>query len=844
MVTSRRSARWRTSVDTVWQDLRLALRLVRRSPGFAATIVLTLALGIGANAAIFGVVNSLLLRPLPVTDPHRLVTISSDAAIARGYPSGFGWSFAMWEALQPHVPLFDGALAWTPVRFDLAQSGERQPVEGMFTSGGYFETLGVPAIRGRTFTAADDRPGGGAEGPVAVISDGFWQRRFGGAATIIGTPLVVDGVTVTIVGVTPPAFVGVDVGRAFDVALPLETEPLIHVKRSTLRTSPLLVMLRLKPGQSAAAGTAILRSLQPAILGVTPETLSTVRPPHNREAFTLVSAAAGTSLPVRGPLGLRQSYARPLLTILVVVLLVLVIACVNIANLLLARATARRHELSVRLALGAPRVRLARQLLIESLVLAALGAIGGLVIAAWGSQALVAQLSTPIDRITLDLSFDWRVLAFTAGIAVATAGIFGTVPALRATRVAPMDALRTHARAASRHAAGGGRLASLSSGLVIVQIALSLALVVSAALFLRSFERLSHVPLGFDPDRVLVVNVDTQRARTDPADRLLLYQRIVDAAGSAPDVAHAGGSMWTPVDGGMRMGDSQAHVSFNIVTPGWFAAYGTAVRMGRDFTVRDTAEAAPVVVVNGAFARALMPGRFPLGETIPHPRSRADNVQRTIVGVVDDAVFDSQREGIGPIVYLPVAQSEGIGPRGLTEISIGVRPAVGSPMQLAHSVGAAMTRVDPGLAFTFRLLTDHVDASVRQERLVAVLSGFFGGLALLIAALGLYGVTSYTVNRRFTEIGIRMALGAQRTHVLRLVLGQSLGLTAVGIGIGLAGASAVTRYLRGMLFGLTPLDPETFIGVAVLFAAVAALAASIPAHRATRVDPLVALRTD
>ena len=837
------STRWTMSVDTVWQDVRLALRLVRRSPGFAATIVLTLALGIGANAAIFGVVNSLLLRPLPVADPHRLVTISSDFAIARGYPAGFGWTFAMWEALQPHVPLFDGAIAWTPARFDLAQSGERQLVEGVFASGGYFATLGVPAIRGRTFTAADDRPGGGPEGPVAVISYGLWQRRFNGAAGVVGGSLVVDGVTVTIIGVTPPAFFGVDVGRAFDVALPLETEPLIHGRRSTLRMSPLVVMLRLKPGQSAQAGTAMLRSLQPAILGVTPEGMSSVRPPHNREPFTLVSAAAGTSLPVRGPSGLRQSYERPLLTILVVVLLVLVIACVNIANLLLARATARRHELSVRLALGAPRVRLARQLLIESLVLAALGAIGGLIIAAWGSQALVAQLSTPADRITLDLSLDWRVLAFTAAVAVATAGIFGTVPAFRATRVAPMDVLKRQGRTASPHVAGAGRFATLSSGLVIVQIALSLALVVVAGLFLRSFERLSHVPLGFDPDRVLVVNVDTQRARTDPADRMLLYQRIVEAAGSAPGVAYAGGSMWTPVDGGMRMGDSQRRVAFNFVTPGWFAAYGTAVRMGRDFTVRDTAEAPPVVVVNEAFARAVMPGVLPLGETIPYFRSRAGGAPR-IVGVVDDAVFDSQREGMGPIVYLPVAQSEGIGPSSLTEISVGVRPAAGSPTQLARSVGAAIGRVDPGLAYSFRLLTDHVDASVRQERLVAMLSGFFGGLALLIAALGLYGLTSYTVNRRFTEIGIRMALGAQRAHVLRLILGQSLALTAVGIAVGLAGASAVTRSLRGMLFGLTPLDPGTFIGVAVLFAVVAALATSIPAHRATRVDPLVALRTD
>jgi putative ABC transport system permease protein len=832
------------SMDTIWQDVRLALRLVRRSPGFSTVVVLTLALGIGANAAIFGVVNGLLLRPLPVADPHRLVTISSDAAIARGNTVGRGWTFAMWKELQPHVHLFDGALAWTPTRFDLAPSGERELVEGLFASGGYFATLGVPAILGRTLTADDDRPGGGTDGPVAVISYGLWQRRFGGAADVIGRMLTVDGASVTIVGVTPPEFLGADVGRAFDVAVPLESEPLIRGDRSSLRMARLLVMLRLKPHQSTRAGTATLRSLQPAILGITPERMSTVEPASNREPFTLATAAAGTSLPVRGPSGLRQSYARPLVTILVVVLLVLVIACVNLANLLLARGMARRHELSVRLALGAPRARLVRQLLIESLVFAALGAIGGFMIAGWGSQALVAQLSTAADRIMLDLTVDWRTLAFTASVSVAAVGIFGAVPAFRATRVAAMEVLKAQGREASRHTPGVGRLATLSSGLVIAQVALSLALAVAAALFVRSFERLTRVPLGFDPDRVVVVNVETQRARTDPANRLELFQRVVDAARSVPGVAHAGASIWTPVDGGMRMGDSQNRVMFNFVTPGWFAAYGTTIRIGRDFSPRDTAEAPPVVVVNEAFVRALMPGRFPIGETIPHPRSRTGNLQRTIVGVVDDAIFDSQREGIQPIVYLPIAQAVGNEPNGPTTISVGVRPAVGSPLQFARSVGAAVAGVDPDLAFSFHLLTDHVDASVRQERIVAVLSGWFGGLALLIAALGLYGMTAYTVSRRVTEIGIRIALGAQPAQVVGLILGQSLTLTAIGIGLGLAGASVVTRSLRGMLFGLTPLDPGTFIGVAVLFAVVGAVAAAIPAHRAVRVDPMIALRTE
>jgi predicted permease len=376
----------------------------------------------------------------------------------------------------------------------------------------------------------------------------------------------------------------------------------------------------------------------------------------------------------------------------------------------------------------------------------------------------------------------------------------------------------------------------------VVQVALSVALVITAALFVGSFARLSQVPLGFDPNRVLVVNVETERVRPESIDRRLLFQRIVEAAAAVPGVAHVGGSIWTPVDGGMRMADPQHHVEFNFVTPGWFAAYGTSVRLGRDFTVHDTFDAAPVAIVNDAFVRALMPDRSPLGEPITYFRSRRGNVPRTIVGVVDDAVFDSQRERTQAIAYVPVAQTEGIGPRDLNAISLGVRPAVGRPMELARGVGAAVMRVDPALTFSVRLLTDHVDASVRRERIVARLSGFFGALAVLIAALGLYGVTSYTVQRRVTEIGIRMALGARRSNVLGLVLGQSLALTGVGIAVGLIAAAVVTRYVRGMLFGLTPLDPATFLGVAALFAIVAAIAASIPAHRATRVDPLVAFR--
>jgi putative ABC transport system permease protein len=847
MTTATRHVRWISWFDNVRQDVRLAIRMLRRSPGFAVVVVLTLGLGIGANAAIFSVINSLLLRPLPVTDPQRLYTISADSVQGRRFPAGLGWNVRMWERLAPHVSNFDGALAWMSARFDLATSGERQPVEGLFATGNYFTTLGVPALLGRTFTAADDRLDGGPDGPVAVISYRLWQRQFGGAASVIGTRMLVDGVPVTIVGVTPPEFLGVEVGRPFNVALPLRIEPLIHRDRSAvvLNMPYLAVMLRLKPDQPVDASVAFLRTLQPEILGVTRETMSQATPARLRDPFTLNSAATGTSGSNPFVLGLRQSYQRPLLTVAIVVGLVLLIACVNIANLMLARATARRHEMSVRLALGAPRLRLARQMLIESLMLSGLGALLGILLATWGSRALVAQLSTSVDHIAMDLSLDWRVTIFTAAIALATAAIFGTAPAFRAASGAPIEALKASGRTAGHAAAGARRRASVSSSLVVAQVSLALALVIVAALFVRTFERIASVPLGFQPDRVLLVNVNLQRARVTPADRLAFSHRLVEAVRLSPGVAHAGASMWTPIDRGLRAADPRRNLAFNFVTPGWFAAYGTAVLAGRDFDTRDTAAALPVAIVNQTYVRKFVTGGTPIGARVTGPGPRgAGPVERTIVGVVDDAVFSSQREGTQPMAYLPLAQTVGMEPPGEASINISLSAAGGTAMGLARSVATALTAVDSSLSFTFRPLADQVDASLTQERLVAMLSGIFGALALLIAAVGLYGVTSYAVQRRSSEIGIRMALGAQRGDVLGLVLRQSLTLTAIGIVLGLAAAAAVTRYVRSMLFGLTPLDPATFIGVAVVFALVATAAAAIPARRATKVDPLIALRTE
>ncbi len=809
--------------------LRMAIRALRSTPAVSAIVVFTLALAIGANTAIFSVVNSLLLRTLPVPEPGRLVTISSDYALAHGFKAGVGWNYEMWTRLLQLPPIFDGVLMWSGSTFNFARSGERDPARTLLVSGRFFTTLGIQPRVGRLLSVEDDVRGGGKDGPVAVISHRLWQERFDGAADTIGRDLTLDGVPFTIVGVTPPEFLGIEVGRAFDVAIPLGTEPLILGRRSAIderRAFTFAVLVRLKPGQSLESATAVLRSIQPAVLGVPPERLSDVRPPFLKEPFVAVAAPTGTDFS-----RMRIQYERPLLTLQVLVGLVLLIACVNVACVLLARAAGRRHEMAIRIALGAGRWQLVPQLLIESVLLAAAGAAIGLLLASWGSHALVSQLSAFDTEVTFNLRPDWRVLGFTIAIAVATALLFGAAPAFRATNVQPLSALR--GPGGSRGTSGSARL---TSGLTVIQIALSLMLVVAAGLFVRTFGRLLNVPLGFDSGRVLVATVDTARARIDPDERLPFYERLAEAVSRVPGVAHAAASMDTPLSRARQAPLLlKAEWVESVVAPGWFATYGTRLVAGRDFSSVDSASAARCAIVNQAFARKFFPDRNALGEVTE---------KRTIVGIVGDAVFATVRGGARPTLYIPLAQSAGTGMPGRTEVQISVRSASGPPALLQKQVSAALDAVDPGLSYSFRTLQDYVDASVSQERLVARLAGLFGGLALLLAGLGLYGVTSYTVSRRQFEIGIRMALGAQRTHVMGLVLFRSLAITAAGLILGVAGAIATTSYLEALLFGVVPLDRPTFIGVACLLALVAATAAGIPAQRATRIDPLVALRAE
>ena len=826
-------------LDTFLRDVRYALRSFARTPGFVVVALLTLAFGIGANTAMFSIVNSLVLRALPVREPHQLVMLSNSLG-----PASSTWSYPIWTEIYRRSAAFGDALAWSGLRFNLAPTGEMQPINGLFVSGDFFETLGVAPILGRTFTPNDDVRGGGSDGPVAVISHGFWQHHFSGAVAAVGSTLTIERVAFTIVGVTPPGFFGPEVGRAFDVAVPIGTEAVIRGKDTALDIPAnfwLNIMIRLRPGESLDAATATLRGAQPQIraAAMPPNVSARSAAEFIKQPFTLEPAAGGTS-------SLRQRYSPALLTILAVVGLVLLIACANLANLQLARTAARGHELSVRMALGASRGQLARQLLVESLLLAIAGAVAGLVLASWSSRLLVGLLSNAANTVFLDLSIDWRVLAFTMLVTATTTVLCGALPALRASATPPKEALgnsRSNSRSVRR---------TTASRLVVAQVALSLLLVVGAGLFIRTFTGLATLPLGFDADRVVVVNINAARAQIDPAKRIPFYYELVDLVAVVPQVAAAGGSVITPVSGGgvnsfvdvagaPQMADNERSSFVQFVTPGWFSTYGTVIHAGRDFTQRDDKGAAPVALVNEAFARKFFPERDPVGAAVKVISGRAeDQVPKTIVGIAADAVYRSLRDPAPPTLYVPLAQ--GAFPFPLTGISIGVRATSGSPMRLVRSIAAALTARDPNLAFNFRSLAEQVDSSIAQERITALLAGFFGALALLLAGLGLYGVTAYTVARRRSEIGIRMALGAEPAAVVRLVLTRVAWQVAAGVSLGVIASAWSTQFIGGLLYGLEPRDPATLIGAATTLAVVGLIAGWLPAYRASRMDAGAILR--
>jgi predicted permease len=824
---------WRWLGDLI-ADARYATRTLLRAPMFAAVAVLTLALGIGANTAVFSIINTMFMRPLPVPEPEQLVRVE-----------GLPHNLAAFDVLGATAGVFAGVASHEMTQFNLGSGADAEWVDGLWASARLLETAGVRPIAGRSFVPADDRPGGGPDGAVALISHRLWQRRFGGAPGAIGQRLTINRLPVTIIGVTPPAFFGLVTGRSFDVVVPMQLR-LSVLPDEVFGTDIGDVVGRLNHGIDRDTAAAVLRReygrIRDRMLN-----LGLIDDPEDMERPLRLSALGERSSTREDP------YVRPLTILMALVAFVLLIACANLANLLMARATARRQELAVRRALGATRWRLIRQLLAEGGVIAAAGAAAGMVFAVWASRVLVSMFGAEAAFLTgrlmygaatlsLDLSLDWRVLAFTGGVAIVTVLLFGTAPALIGSSVTPMHALKDHGQNTPDR-----RPARYAAAVIAVQVAVSLVLLVGATLLVRSFASVTDVDLGFEPDRVLAVDAAAPRGPS-PAATLDAYRRVVETVRRVPGVEAAGlseGAVLGGVIGVVTTADQSDTTGLRPVGPGWFKALGTRILSGREFSDDDRAGAPGVAVVNQAFSRKFFHGTNPIGHVVKGTDGQAVS-QVVVVGLVEDIVL-SARDGATAQLYVPLAQIDpnsdfvtiALEEGGLTIL---VRAASGPPMQLRRAVGGALDLAHPELALTFRSMRAELDGLLTRERVLALLSGFFGLLGLLLAAVGLYGLTSYSVNRQRREIGIRLALGARRATVIGLVLQRSSLLIASGIAAGTVASLWLSQFLVALLFGVEPQDPLTLLGSAALLLAVGLLAAGLPAWRASRIDPADVLR--
>jgi predicted permease len=830
-------------LDSAWRDVRYGARLLRLNPAFALVAILSLALGVGANTAIFQLLDAVRLRTLPVQDPQQLmeVRIADTPGGRTGQFSGRRPSLTnpLWERIRAEQQGFSNAFAFSGSAFNLTAGGEARYAQGLWVSGDFFTTLGVPALAGRVLAPADDRRGCAA--PPAVISYGFWQREYAGSPAAIGRSLMLDGHSFDIVGVTPPSFFGVEVGRAFDVAVPLCAEALSRGERSALDKTDVWFLAafgRLKPGWTVERASAQLAAISGPIFQDTLPARYRAEDATNYRNFKLGAFEASTGVST-----LRRNYESPLWLLLATTGLVLLIACANLANLMLARATAREREVAVRLAIGASRWRVVRQLLAESLLIAAAGAASGAILAQWLSRFLVNFLTSDNAPIFVNLAFDWRIFAFTAALAVVTCLVFGLMPAVRVTGTAPGAAMKAGSRGTSDTRERFG----LRRALVVLQVALSLVLVVGALLFVRSLRNLMTIDAGFRQDGLLVVNLDTRKAGIAVERRTAFYDEITSRLSALPGVTSGAQAFIVPVSGngwnesivvnGTRQPET---VNFNSVSADYFKTMGTPMLSGRTFNAQDTPSSEKVVIVTEGLARKYFPNQNPVGQVFqieegpgrPRPYMH-------IVGVVKDTKYTDLREPFKPLAFYAASQ-EAEPDNGLQVVLRSVAPVA----TIAAEVSGAVASFNPSIVTQFQTMEGQVRDSLLRERLMATLSGLFGGLAALIATIGLYGVMSYMVARRRNEIGIRMALGADRADVVRMVMREAALLLTAGVVVGLVISVLAARTATTLLFGLQPGDPATLAMAAAGLGLVAMLASYLPALRASRLEPTEALREE
>ena len=825
-------------------DLRFGLRQLRLNPTFTLVAVASLALGIGANTAIFQLIDAIRLRSLPVGKSQELGYID----FAKGSRRSGWWSTRsatftsnLWDTVRRQQQAFSSMIAWSATRFNLSQEGKGRYAEGLFVSGDFFNMLQIPAAVGRVFSAQDDQPGCGS--PGAVIGYSFWQSEFNGDPEVTNRSVRLDGRPFPVIGVAAPGFFGVEIGHKFDVAIPLCADPFFWEPGKGRITTPtawwLSFMGRLKPGWTIQRANAQLQAASPAIMR---ETL----PPSYR-ADTAKGYLANKLVVTPGATGvsqLRRQYQDPLWILLATTALVLLIACANLANLLLARASVREREIAVRQAIGASRARLVRQLLSESLLLAILGMALGVVLAEILSRGLIGFLSTAENQMFVGLQFDWRVLAFTAGLAMLTCMLFGLVPALRATRVAPASVMR----ASGRGLTAGRERFSLRRALVVIQVAMSLVLLAGALLFVRSLQKLLAIDPGFRPEGIVAVSVD-YRAAHFPKERIAEIRReTLEKLRSRTGAMAAGQVDMTPVSGSGWDQNAWADGSagrridtlFNRCGPGYFRTMGTAFVAGRDFDEHDNLTSPKVAIVNEQFGREIFHGKNPVGLSFRREES-ADKPDTVflVVGLVRNTKYYELREDFRPIAFVPEDQDDDPSPGG--NFVLRTNAPLGEFYRAAEQ---AVAEIHPGLAIEFSVLTTQIKNSLMRDRLMATLAGAFGLLAGTLAVLGLYGVIAYMVARRRNEIGVRIALGATRGQVIALVLREAALLLVIGLALGTAAAAWAGRAAATLVYGMTPHDPVT-LGAAVALLAIVALFASYgPAWRAARLQPMDALRDE
>ncbi|MFZ0212323.1 MAG: ABC transporter permease [Candidatus Acidiferrales bacterium] len=837
-------------MNTLFQDIRYGLRMLLKAPGFTAVAVLTLALGIGANTAIFSLINAVMLKSLPVKNPQQLVLFQWDDNKwppkfgQTGWDSEYSFSYPTFQDFRAQSDTLSSAFAWVPLGFNdenatVGINGEPTLANGQMVTGEYFSGLGVTPLLGRGITEADENPGAPR---VAVISYAYWARHFGQDHSIIGRNLTLNAIPFTIVGVTPATFYGVQVGTEPDLWIafddkpnlrPWSTEPNSATSVYTARDWLCLNIIgRLKNGVTRAQAQSSLDTMFHHIVTVD------WHPDHENQVPHLTLQPARQGLPQ-----LQQSAGQPLYILMIAVGMVLLIACANVATLLLARATARKKEISVRLAIGASRARLIRQLLTESVLMSVLGGALGLVFANWGTRALVALMSNNTIPLILDAGADSKVLSFTFAASVLTGILFGLAPALRVTRVNLASAMKDSAAnisdARDKH--------RLGKSLIVAQVAASLVLMIGAGLFVRTLVNFEKKNFGFNQQHLLSFGLDPTRANYHDERLVNLYSQLLDRVQALPGVQSATMLEYAPFNGwsnnnsvyveGAAKRPGNPMVTSQRIGPDFFSTMGIPIILGRGINRTDTAASPTVAVIDETFAQRFFPGQNPVGRHFSRGSKFDPKDSIEIIGVARPAELTDPHAALRPKAYYAYAQG-----KHLDMMFFEVRTQ-GPPSGVISELRDVVHQADPALPLIdLKTQSEQTSEALSQERLFARLTSVFGLVALVLAMIGLYGTMAYSVTRKTHEIGIRMALGAKPVDVLAMVIRQGIALTLIGVATGVVAALGVTRLVTSMIFGVTPYDPVTFVTVAIVLIAVAFLACYIPARRAMRVDPIVALR--